>query len=311
MYTLLKYILSGETVMNIKYFLDKKFKLMSAIITIFIISVAFMTMPLCYQIISKPCSSENCEIKLPVLMYHFIADNKTPITNKFTISEKDFENDLKYIVENGYTTIFVQDLIDFVENRKELPPKPIMLTFDDGAYNNYLYAFPLAKKYNAKFVFSPIVSESEKYTKFNDENPKYSHATMSEISEMHSSGLVEIQNHTYKLHGNEKGRKGCSKKRGETNREYEKILTDDINKSQIFINQCIGKNTNAFFYPLGAFSDTSDDILKSLGFKATFTCESRVNKISKNPNCLFKLGRFLRPPNISSETFFSKIEKHL
>ena len=51
-----------------------------------------------------------------------------------------------------------------------------------------------------------------------------------------------------------------------------------------------------------------EKIIKSLGFKATFVCESRVNKLTIDPNCLYSMGRFLRTPNMSSEKFFSQFE---
>lgn len=254
--------------------------------------------------------AENCsrEKRLPVLMYHLILKNPGN-SNKFIVPQSAFEEDLKYIKNHGYTTILVQDLIDYTENKKDLPEKPILLTFDDGAFNNYLYAFPLAKKYEAKFVFSPIAKEAERYTKAHDENPTYSHANWEKISEMSKSGLVEIQNHTYNMHSNKNSRIGCTKKRNESVEEYKQKLSEDIRKSQELISQNTGVTPTAFFYPYGAKSDCSEEILKSLGFKATFLCESKVNIISKNPECLFGLKRFIRPPGVPTEKIFSKFEK--
>lgn len=254
--------------------------------------------------------TENCsrEKRLPVLMYHLILKNPGN-SNKFIVPQSVFEEDLKYIKNHGYTTILVQDLIDYTENKKELPEKPILLTFDDGAFNNYLYAFPLAKKYEAKFIFSPIAKEAERYTKAHDENPTYSHANWEKISEMSKSGLVEIQNHTYNMHSNKKSRIGCTKKRNESVEEYKQKLSEDIRKSQELISQNTGVTPTAFFYPYGAKSDCSEEILKSLGFKATFLCESKVNIISRNPECLFGLKRFIRPPGVPTEKIFSKFEK--
>ena len=71
------------------------------------------------------------------------------------LSPAQFESDLKYLKENGYHTVVVQDLIDYVEKGVPLPEKPVMLTFDDGYYNNYYYAFPLLEEYDAKIVISP------------------------------------------------------------------------------------------------------------------------------------------------------------
>ena len=254
--------------------------------------------------------TENCsrEKRLPVLMYHLILKNPGN-SNKFIVPQSVFEEDLKYIKNHGYTTILVQDLIDYTENKKELPEKPILLTFDDGAFNNYLYAFPLAKKYEAKFIFSPIAKEAERYTKAHDENPTYSHANWEKISEMSKSGLVEIQNHTYNMHSNKNSRIGCTKKRNESVEEYKQKLSEDIRKSQELISQNTGVVPTAFFYPYGAKSDCSEEILKSLGFKATFLCESKVNIISRNPECLFGLKRFIRPPGVPTEKIFSKFEK--
>ena len=228
--------------------------------------------------------------------------------NKFIISEKTFEEDLQYIKNNGFETVLISDLIAFSRGEKDLPEKPILLTFDDGAYNNFLYAFPLAQKYGAKFVFSPIAKEAERYTEIKDENPIYAHAGWEPISKMSESGLVEIQNHTYNMHSCHSPRIGCKKRRGESLQNYETKLSEDLNKAQNLIEKNIGKRPTAFFYPFGAKSDCSEKIIRSLGFKATFLCESKVNTIKKNcPESLFELGRFLRPPNVPSKVFFKKL----
>lgn len=107
---------------------------------------------------SKPTSLEAStssakEIKLPTLMYHGIRKS-TSAQNKYVISPDEFESDLKYIKENGYETIVVADLLEYFDNGKALPKKPIMITFDDGCLNNYTYAFPLLKNIMQNDSFS-------------------------------------------------------------------------------------------------------------------------------------------------------------
>lgn len=296
--------------MHIKLYIFKKFKNKLLWITSIIIfcTVTLLLVPLCFQA-DETKTQETNGVKLPVIMYHLILKNPG-VKNKFIISEQTFEQDLKYLSQKGYTTILIKDLIEYTQNQKELPKKPILLTFDDGAYNNYLYAFPLAKKYNAKFVFSPIIKETEKYSNITDENPVYAHVSWEKISEMANSNLVEIQNHTYNMHESKKPRIGCTQKHNESFEKYKSNLTQDIEKAQQEIKKNIGFEPTGFFYPFGAYSKCSEQIIKSMGFKATFDCEGKMNFITKNPDCLFRLHRFLRPPNISSQEFFSKIEKN-
>lgn len=296
--------------MKIKYFFKNDFKnkfLATALILILIVPSIYIFSHYQNAEGEEPQSTE-ATVNLPVLMYHLVLKNPKS-KNKFIISQKTFEEDLQYIKNNGYTTILIEDLINYTEGKSELPEKPILLTFDDGAYNNYLYAFPLAKKYNMKFVFSPIAAETEKYSQVKDENPNYAHSNWEHIKEMSDSGLVEIQNHTYNMHSCKNPRVGCTKKFGESEKTYKKTLSEDILKSQELIEKHIGKKPAAFFYPFGACSKCSEKIIRSLGFRATFLCESRVNKIYKNPECLFGLGRFLRPPDVPSEKVFSQFEK--
>ena len=94
-------------------------------------------------------------VQLPVIMYHgILADTK--LQGDYVISPTQFEEDLKELKNRGYTTVTIGEIVDYVYNGKELPQKPVVLTFDDGYYNNYLYAYPLLKKYACKGVISPI-----------------------------------------------------------------------------------------------------------------------------------------------------------
>ena len=92
-------------------------------------------------------------VEVPVVMYHSVLKDEK-YHGKYVISPAEFENDLQYLEAHGYTTILIQDLINYTKGG-ELPEKPVLLTFDDGYYNNYLYAFELAKQYQCKFVISP------------------------------------------------------------------------------------------------------------------------------------------------------------
>ena len=245
-------------------------------------------------------------IPVPILMYHSILkDNSASL--EYIVTPSQLEEDLKYLKENGYSAITVTDLIEYVHNGKKLPQKPIILSFDDGHYNNYYYAYPLIKKYGMKMVISVVGKYSDTFSKGDDSNPSYSYLTWEQIGELHNSGYAEILNHTYDLHSITKERYGCKKNKGENQQDYKKVLTDDLGNLQKKLYEQTGSYPVAFTYPFGGVSEASYDIIKEMGFKASLSCKSGINKITKDKNCLYMLKRLIRPSGKSSEEYFAKI----
>lgn len=263
---------------------------------------------------TAPAASAEAEstegIALPIVMYHGLLKEEKR-QGQYVISPDLFESDLQYLTKHGYTTVVVQDLIDYVTNGVPLPEKPIMLTFDDGYYNNYLYAYPLLQKYQCKMVLSPIGRYADEYSREETLHANYSHATWNQLKEMIESGLVEVQNHSYNMHGDGKKtkRKGSKKVNGESVEQYAEALREDVQKMQDAMAKNTGFTPTAFVYPFGAVSRESLPVLKQMGFQATLICESRINTITRNPSCLYGLGRHLRPPKTDSAAFFTKTMK--
>jgi peptidoglycan/xylan/chitin deacetylase (PgdA/CDA1 family) len=235
------------------------------------------------------------EICVPIIMYHHVKNNDL---GKDVISPYEFEADLKYLKENGYTTITMTELINYVYDGVELPSKPIILSFDDGTLSTYKYVFPLLKEYNMKIVLSIIGKSADNFSRVSDININYSHITWDQIAEMDESGLVEFQNHSYNLHKVCNGRYGCGQKSNETFLQYENFLEEDIMILQEKLEAVIGTAPNTFAYPYGKYNDNTDKILKKLGFKASLTVKYGVNIISlNNKDELFGLKRICRAHN--------------
>lgn len=246
----------------------------------------------------------NDAVELTIIMYHSLLKDKK-LQNDYTISPDSFEEDLQYITKNNYSTITVGDLVDYVYSAKPLPQKCIMLTFDDGYYNNYYYAFPLLKKYGCKAVISPIAYMTEKYTNDGSVSTTYGHINADNIKEMVSSGLVEIQNHSYNMH-KLTPRRGVAKKSVESDDEYKAVILEDITRAQKYLKSSAGVNPNCFVYPFGAKSDSTLDIIKELGFVSTMTCTEKTNRITHDPDSLFELGRYRRVPSESVEQILNR-----
>lgn len=269
-------------------------------------SLVFTYFALFAGAVSKEGKTSKDEVFLPIIMYHSLLKDQK-LQNDYTISPALFENDLKYLTGNGYTTVTVEDLIDYVYHGKALPDKCIMLTFDDGYYNNYYYAYPLLKKYKCKAVISPIASMTEKFTQTEDISVTYGYISDDDIKEMVNSGYVEIQNHSYDMH-TLTPRKGVSKKQSESQQEYKNAVTDDITKAQNYLENVTGKKPTCFVYPFGAKSDGTEEIVRELGFVCTLTCTEEPNVITRDKESLFELGRYRRDGKKSIEKLLGRIE---
>lgn len=250
-------------------------------------------------------------VDLPVLMYHHILKDRNR-WNNYVISPDMFEQDLKYIKSNGYTTISIAELMDFLKNQTPLPEKPILITFDDGYESMYEYAFPLLQKYQMKAVISIIGKYTDLYSSEVTKSVSYSHVNWEQLRQMQESGLVEIGNHTYDMHHNDGGRKGIRKLESETIAQYRQKLSEDLGALNQEIAKELGKSTSIFAYPFGSFSQDSESILKELGFQVVLTCEEKVNHLTSGDytsSDLLKLKRFNRPSSISTEKFFEKFKE--
>lgn len=243
-------------------------------------------------------------IAVPIIMYHSILNDPNK-AGEYVVSQKTIENDIIYLIKNGYTTVVMQDLVNYVYKGTPLPDKPVILTFDDGYYNNLTYLLPLLEKYDCKAVISVVGRYTEIHSETNDENPNYSHLSWDNISELNSSGRIEIQNHSYDMH-QLNGRKGSQKRKNESTDEYRRILKDDLSRLQDLLKENCGIIPNTYTYPYGAISDESRVVLEELGFKASLSCYEFINEVTRENGCLFGMGRFNRPSGISTNDFMKK-----
>lgn len=251
--------------------------------------------------------SESAEV--PILMYHGLTNDPGRI-NDYFIPVKTFEQDMKYLKENGYTAVNMTELIDFVSDetgKVTLPEKPVVITFDDGLYNNHLYGTPLLKKYGMKAVNSLIGSACQESTDAEYLTTETCAVTWAQVKEMDKSGVWEIQNHTYDLHHIKNGKRGARKTSAESAVFYEIRLKKDLQAVQEKITSVTGTVPNTLTWPYGAYTEDSRDLLKSLGFRATLSCIDGINTVTKgDTEGLFLLKRNLRDPKSALETLLKK-----
>jgi len=241
-------------------------------------------------------------------MYHQV---KNQGFGKDCISPYEFESDLAYLSENNYHTITMSDLIGYVYEGTPLPDNPIILTFDDGYLSTYHYVYPLLKQYDMKIVVSIVGKSIDDFSRVKDIRINYAHMTWEELKEMQDSGHAEIQNHTYNLHSTCYGRYGCYQRANETLSQYEQLLTEDALKLQDRVSVQLNFTPTTFTYPYGKYNNTTESIIKRLGFKATLSTTYGLNLINSDPERLFGLRRICRSHNYPMKKLLEEAAKTL
>lgn len=95
---------------------------------------------------------------LPVLMYHYITHYSGPIA----VSPENFEKHCRSMAECGWHGISLADAESFFLDGRPLPAKSVLISFDDGFLDNYVYAYPILKKYGHKGVIFAVTERLEK-----------------------------------------------------------------------------------------------------------------------------------------------------
>lgn len=189
------------------------------------------------------------DVKIPILLYHdFVTTvpDSDPDDFNYINTPESFEENIKVLVENGYTFISMEELNEAINGKIELPERPILINMDDGYYSNYEYIYPILKKYNAK---ASIFVVTDKIGKKID-GKRY--LGWEQCLEMQNSGLVEIFSH--------------SKRHVFYDKLPVRAVRDDVTESYKIIEENLGnKNLKVFAYPYGAYTKETVWALKVNG----------------------------------------------
>lgn len=185
---------------------------------------------------------------IPVLYYHSIDYEKG---NELRLPKEKFREQMKYLKDNNYTTLTLNELYEFLQNNKPVPEKSVVITLDDGYEDNYTNAFPVLKEFGFKAVVFMITD--------NMDNPKYKFLTSKEANEMDENG-VAIESHTVY---HDKLSQLSYEQQLKTLKDSKEVLTKTLNKKVDYI--C---------YPYGMYNNQTVKAAKEAGYTMGFTTVS-------------------------------------
>lgn len=202
-------------------------------------------------------------------MYHSVGDNN----NLFTVKSADFEKQMAYLSENKFNVIPLASLFDLLASQKTIPPKTVVITFDDGYEDNYSVALSVLKKYNlhaSVFMITGIINGER--TPRGGTNIKM--LSSDQIKQMKNSGLVDFYPHT-----------NSHPKLTDINQE---AMINEISVSRSVLEREFGCQANIFAYPYGKYNEVVIKELKRQNFRGAVTVN--VGRIKNTAN-LFLLKR--------------------
>lgn len=174
--------------------------------------------------------------KLAVIYYHDIVDPGMGYSYQKT-EERHFEEQMRFLSENGYNTILMEDL------EKPLPDKAVLITFDDGFISVYRRAVPIMQKYGVRGnILLPT-----KYIEDND--PRF--MSWEQLKEVCGSGAFSVAAHTH------------------THTDIRTLddsgMKSETESSRKAIQEHLGKDPKSFCMPFGKYNKSSIKLLKKYG----------------------------------------------
>lgn len=207
--------------------------------------------------------------KIPILLYHDLESAEHPnekqgaATQGTVVSVNNFEKQIKYLHDNGYTTVSLNQYMLLRQQNLTLPSKTIIFTFDDGHASNYTLAFPILKQYGYTACF--FIVSNNIGTKF--------HLSRDQIMEMHRSGM-------------EFGSHGASHfflpllSRSE--------LVNELQGSKQSLEKIIETEIHYLAYPGGHYNNYVLSATRAAGYSGACSCIQGFNSFNTD---LFRLRR--------------------
>lgn len=264
---------------------------------------------------AEAAQRENRGDQLLVLSYHDVRDDvaRKGDPDAYAVSTQNFAAHLDWLAGHGYRPVALSDVIAASRGEKKLPPKAVLLTFDDGLRSIYTHVFPLLRAYNYPALMAVVTGwvDLPKDQKVDYGPRMFTHddfVTWDQLREMQASGLIEIASHSDNLHrgitSNPQGNTmpaaitrewDAKAQRYETEAQYLERVRRDLAASAGKIKRELGVSPQSVVWPYAAYNSQTNDLADKLGMTVTFDLEGRHQTVGRDLHGLARLLVFDNP----------------
>lgn len=250
------------------------------------------------------------------ICYHDVQENVED-PEGMAVSVDNLVAHFSWLHANGYKPISIEELIAARDGDKPLPPKAVLLTFDDGFASFHSKVFPLLEAFDFPAVVAPVArwadAEQGAVLEYDGhEMPRESFMTWEQLREVAASELVEVASHSYDMHhgitANPQGNKQPAMTSfqydpvqgvHEEVEEYEARIRNDFQRAAHQFEKTLGYRPRVMVWPYGKHNRLVKGIAKEFGMPITLTLDSGIGRIAE----LGAVPRVLMLNNPSLESF--------
>jgi len=217
---------------------------------------------------------------VPILLYHHVSPDRD-------MTPAAFERQLSFLLERGYQSLSLEELLEIVHGAKKARPRAFAVTFDDGYLDNWVYAFPVLEKLKVKAAFYLVTDYVESAGR---RGPKDCRATRGpaersaggflsweEARAMDASGLITWGSHT------------------QTHRHWIRKnpypdVERELKESKALIERQMGRSCSHLSWPWGDFEKNWWPLLERAGYRSAVTTLAGANAAGTPPYALKRMN---------------------
>ena len=240
-------------------------------------------------------SSTSVDTGIPILMYHHIltAEEKadSPYADRnSTAIDTEFNEQMDYLKESGFTTISTKDLEGYLNGEINLSAKSVVITMDDGNISSRIYAYPKLKELG--FVADQFI--------ITDRTPEYpstfDHKRLHFLSKQEMDEMADVFNyhgHSHALHS-----------LTDSNESFLTAKNRDEVIQDLLLNRQLLNNTTYFAYPFGQYNEETIEIMSEAGFTMAYTTQMGRARLGMNKLLIPRMGI---EPHLSIQEFAKRV----
>ena len=201
---------------------------------------------------------------VPVMCYHSFAKTcKSSLCTPVSV----FDEQMRYLKENGYRVISLKELLNFIQYRQAIPKRAVAITIDDGYRSVYDIAYPILKGYGftaALFIYTDFVGVGK------------AAITWDQLREMKNDGF-EVGSHTLSHCDLTK------QKKEENDKAYMVRIKRELVVSKKIIDKKLSQDTIFLAFPYGSYNQRTLRICDQAGYKIGFSVRGGGNPFFADP----------------------------